>query len=112
MRALINRQRTRPAHIAASLAAMSILVASPAFAADSASFSWEDSRAQDVTAKTLDVLIVRPLAAIRVIFGALIFVPTFLISLPMGQEGFDGAYEILIDDPIEYAFLRDIGDMN
>ncbi|HIE94639.1 MAG TPA: hypothetical protein EYQ83_17940 [Acidobacteria bacterium] len=55
---------------------------------------------------------VRPLAAIRFIFGALIFVPTFLISLPMGQEGFDGAYEIFIDDPIEYAFLRDIGDMN
>lgn len=74
-------------------------------------FTWEGSRAQEVTSTALDLLFVRPLATGRVIVGGLFFLPAALISLPMGQEGFDGALDTFVTEPSEYAFQRKIGEL-
>jgi hypothetical protein len=89
----------------ASLAAVVLLLsASPSTAA------WEGSRGEDALAKGVDALIVRPLASARVVIGALMFLPAALLSSPSGREGFDAAYDTLIEEPVEYAFRRELGD--
>ncbi len=89
----------------ASLAAVVLLLsASPSTAA------WEGSRGEDILAKGVDALIVRPLASARVIIGAIMFLPAALLSSPSGKEGFDAAYDTLIQEPSEYAFQRELGD--
>jgi len=70
---------------------------------------FEDSRAADVLLSALDVTIIRPLATVRVVLGAGLFLPALLLSAPMGREGYDGAYDVLIDAPTEFAFRRKIG---
>ena len=122
MRAQCSHRRTLPV-LPALLATISILFAAPAFSKEFAELpwknigyqeiTWEDWRAQvvEMTAKAVDVVLVRPLAAARVVVGALMFIPAALFSLPMGQEGFGEAYDTLIDEPVEYAFRRKIGEM-
>ena len=96
----------------ASLTALVLLSgASSAMAADEEqAWKWEGSRAEEIAAKSLDVLIVRPLATARVAAGTVLMVPAMLLSSPMGREGFDGAYEVLMEEPAEYAFRRPIGE--
>lgn len=71
---------------------------------------WEGSRAETATAMTVDLAIVRPIASARFLVGAVMFVPAYLASLPMGREGFDGAYDTLIAQPAEFAFVRKVGE--
>ena len=107
-------RRIATASLAASVTAClatSVLAASPAAAFDMPEINWEGSRAQDVSMKTLDVLIVRPLATARVLVGSILFVPTAIASLPMGEEGVSGAHEVFIEIPMEYAFKREMGDL-
>ena len=87
--------------------AMTLLMAAPA---QVTAAGFEDSRAADGLAGALDVVMIRPLATLRVVIGAGLFVPALFFSLPMGREGFDGAYDVLIDAPTEFAFRRKIGD--
>ena len=91
--------------------ALSMLVAGPAASFEMPEVNWEGSLAQDVSVKTLDLLIVRPMATVRVIIGGLLFIPTAIISLPMGREGFSGAHEVFIEIPTEYAFDRALGEL-
>lgn len=85
-------------------AALLLLSASPSMAA------WEGSRGEDILAKGVDALIVRPLASARVVVGAVMFLPAALLASPSGQEGFDAAYDTFIQEPMEYAFQRELGD--
>ena len=98
----------RPRFAAAALCLL-LLAATPAGALEMP--DWEGTRAQEITSSTLDLLIVRPLATGRVIVGSLLFLPAALLSLPMEQEGFDGAFDTLIAEPSEYAFQRKIGEL-
>ena len=98
-----SRRSTR---FLASLAAASLLFG----ALPSAAFEWEGSEAETATAKSVDALIVRPLASMRVIIGSLLFLPAALLASPSGREGIDGAYDTLIGEPMEYAFDRELGD--
>jgi len=90
--------------------ALSMLVAGPAASLEMPEVNWEGSRAQDVSGKTLDLLIVRPLATARVLVGGLLFIPASILSLPMGREGFSSAHEVFIEFPTEYAFDRKLGE--
>ena len=90
--------------------ALSTLVAGPAASFEMPEVNWEGSSAQDVSLKTLDLLVVRPLATVRVVIGGLFFIPAAILSLPMGREGFSGAQELFIEFPTEYAFKRKLGD--
>lgn len=102
------------AHTGFAIALLALLTL-PVHEASAADWSfpdlgWEGSRAEEGVAIALDAVFVRPLASARFGLGALMFVPAYLFSLPMGREGFDGAYDTLIAQPAEYAFERELGD--
>lgn len=95
----------RPNRIFAGLAACLILMsASPGLAA------WEGSRAERIASTTVDAVIVRPFAALRVVIGGMFFLPASLLASPSGREGITGAYDIFLAEPVEYAFVRELGD--
>jgi hypothetical protein len=71
---------------------------------------FEGSKAEDVLAKSVDAVLIRPIAAARVIVGAAFFIPASLFSAAGGADSVRAAYEILLDEPIEYAFKRELGD--
>ncbi|MBJ22536.1 MAG: hypothetical protein GY910_07005 [bacterium] len=96
----------RPARFLASLAAAALLFS----AAPAAAIEWEGSTAENILAKTIDAAIVRPLASVRVVLGGILAVPAMILASPSGKEGIDGAYEVLLSQPIEYAFARELGD--
>jgi hypothetical protein len=79
-------------------------------APSSASADWQNSRGADIAASTLDVVIVRPLAAAKVVIGAALLVPAAILSAPNGREGYEGAYEVLVAVPAEFAFDRKLGE--
>lgn len=87
--------------------AMTLSLLQPGVAA---AFEWEGSRAEDATAKAVDAVLIRPLAAVRVVVGAVFLVPAAFFASPGGMEGWQGAYDVLFDAPVEYAFKRDLGD--
>lgn len=97
----------RPNRILAGFAACLILMSA---APSMAEWSFEGSQAERVIAKGVDATLVRPLAAIRVVMGAMFFLPASLLSAPSGREGFNGAYDIFLAEPIEYAFRRELGE--
>lgn len=92
----------------APLAAIALLVTT----APAGAFDWDGSRAQEVTAKTIDLTLIRPVASLRVLVGSILFLPAALFSAPAGREGFEGAKDIFITAPVEYAFERDIGEFD
>ncbi len=104
----MRAHRSRSHRLAALVAVALFAAAAPASALD---LGWEGSRAQEVTSTTLDLVIVRPLATMRVIVGAGLFLPAALMSLPMGREGYEGAYDVFIGQPREYAFDRKMGEL-
>ena len=72
-------------------------------------FEWNGSRAQEVTAKAVDLTLIRPMASIRVLVGGVLFVPSALLASPSGKEGIEGAMDVLVTAPWEYAFDREMG---
>ena len=76
-----------------------------------AAADWQSSRGADVAASIVDLTIVRPLATLKVVVGALMFLPAAAFASPSGMEGIEGAYETFIEVPAEYAFQRDIGEL-
>lgn len=117
MRAEPRNRSTRA--LVASLAAATLLFgAAPASAApewlkfpEMPDWEWEDSRAMKATATVLDAFVVRPVAAVRVLVGGALFLPAAMLSVPMGREGLETAYETLITEPTEYAFKRPMGEL-
>lgn len=104
-----HRSTRSLAPFAIALFVMSTLFASPALA-EWEWPEWEGSPAEDVVAKGVDAVIVRPLASVRVVVGTLLAGPAILLSSPSGREGIDLAYDTLIAEPAEYAFVRKLGD--
>ncbi|HKK52247.1 MAG TPA: hypothetical protein VKA74_11700 [Myxococcota bacterium] len=103
----------RPVRIViAALSTVLLLGASAATAADETGekgWTWEGSRAEEITAVGLDALLVRPLATFRVGVGALFLVPASILSAPGGRDAVTVAYEVFVRDPAEYAFARKLG---
>lgn len=95
----------RPNRILAGLAACLILMsAAPSMAA------FEGSKAERIIATGVDAVLVRPIAAIRVVIGGIFFLPASLLASPTGREGISGAYDIFLVEPIDYAFRRKLGE--
>ncbi len=85
--------------------ALTLAGAQPVFAQ-----GFEGSAAEDMIAKGLDAVLVRPLAAARVVVGAAFLVPASLFASPGGMDSVRAAYEVLVDEPVEFAFKRELGD--
>lgn len=96
----------RSSKFLASISASMLLLS----ATSSLAVEWEGSKAEDITAKGVDALIVRPIASVRVVVGAALAIPAFLLTSPSGKEGIDAAYDTLIAEPMEYAFNRKLGE--
>ncbi|MBW2424099.1 MAG: hypothetical protein JRG86_07615 [Deltaproteobacteria bacterium] len=94
----------------AALTALLLLTAPTSAWAQDDRWRWEGSQAEEITAKSVDALIIRPLATIRVAVGAALMLPACLLASPSGREGIDGAYEVLLEEPLEYAFTREMGE--
>ena len=101
-----SRRRARFLPTAAITLACLFGGTTPVAAAD-----WQSSPSADVIASIVDLTVVRPLATMKVVVGALMFVPAAVFASPSGMEGIEGAYETLIEVPAEYAFERDIGEL-
>ena len=100
---------------AAVLALGSLLGAGPAAAA------WEGSAAQKTISTGVDAAIVRPLAAVRAGIGSLLLVPASILASPAcavnlvrGESCrpvYEAAYDVLVGEPAEYAFNREMGEL-
>ncbi|MFO0689911.1 MAG: hypothetical protein U0900_14535 [Myxococcota bacterium] len=105
----------RVAVVATAAALASIGAVRPAGAEEQASIGSK------IVSTSIDVAIVRPLAAMRAGLGAVLFVPAALFASPAcavnaakGEDCrpvFETPYEILVGEPAEYAFERKLGEL-
>lgn len=104
----MSRRRMISRALPGLVLALALCLAPPAGAEE---WRWEGSRAEEVTAKGFDAVVIRPLAMARVLLGLAMMVPASLFLWPQGREGYEGAYDVLVDAPMEYAVHRDLGDL-
>ncbi len=115
--------RVAPKRCAAGvLAALVLLVSGPAAAIEWPKMpDWEGSSAQNALMTGMDVAFVRPLSAVRAGIGAVLLVPAALFASPgcvanliTGADCrsvYEGPYEVLVGEPAEYAFERELGEL-
>jgi hypothetical protein len=100
-----RRPTALPSFFSGLILALTLAGAQPVFAQ-----GFEGSAAEDMIAKGLDAVLIRPLATARVIVGAAFLVPASLFAAPGGLDSIKSAYEVLVDEPVEFAFKRELGD--
>ncbi len=101
-----RRPTVLPSFLSCLILAVMLLGAQPVFAQ-----GFEGSATEDAIAKGLDAVLIRPLAAARVVVGAAFLIPASLFASPGGLDSIRAAYEVLVDEPVEYAFRRELGDL-
>lgn len=120
--------RTRPTRLDScqritrvlALAAL-VALASIAQARPSAAWAWDGSMAQRILSTGVDVVLVRPLAAARAGIGAALLVPASILASPACavnlatgadcRSVFETPYDVLLGEPAEYAFKRELGEL-
>ena len=120
--------RTRPARLDSPIRTSSMrwpgaalaLLLSLAAAGPSAA-AWEGSTAERIVTTGLDLTIVRPLAVVRAGIGSALLVPAAILASPAclvnlanGEECgpvYSTPYDILVGEPAEYAFSRELGEL-
>jgi hypothetical protein len=60
--------------------------------------------------QTIDLIVIRPLAAVTLVAGAAIFVPAAVLTAPNGMEGITDAYERFVNEPAQYFYSRPLGE--
>jgi hypothetical protein len=58
----------------------------------------------------VDLMLIRPLAGITLVAGALLFVPAALITAPNGTDSIRDAYDRFLREPGEYFYSRPLGE--
>ncbi|HKA14274.1 MAG TPA: hypothetical protein VKH41_04590 [Myxococcota bacterium] len=59
---------------------------------------------------TVDLVLVRPLAAVTFLTGVTLFVPAAIMTAPNGMESIRDAYERFVREPGEYVYSRPLGE--
>lgn len=118
--------RTRPTRVGSSVRISSMKMGAAValaslFGVQPASAAWDGSTAQRIASTGVDIVIVRPLAAVRAGIGSLFLVPAALLASPAcvvnlvnGESCrpvYEAPYEVLVRDPAEYAFGREMGEL-
>ena len=120
--------RTRPTRFPSSIRSSWLtgclglaLVLAAGSARPAAAWQWEGSTADRIISTGIDVSIVRPLAAVRAGVGAVMLVPAVIFASPgcavnliQGTDcrpNFEAPYELLVQEPVEYAFGRKLGEL-
>jgi hypothetical protein len=57
-----------------------------------------------------DLLVIRPLAAVTLCAGAVLFVPAAIMTAPNGWESVKEAYQRFVAEPGEYFYSRPLGE--
>lgn len=70
---------------------------------------WYDALVRN-TNVGVDLILIRPLAALTLGAGAVLFVPAALMTAPNGWESVKEAYQRFIGEPGEYVFARPLGE--
>ena len=109
--------RTSSVTLLAAIAALLMVVSH----AQPSRAEWDGSVGQKILLTGVDMSIVRPLSALRVGAGAILFVPAAILASPAcavnainGTECrsvFEAPYELLVTEPVEYAFKRKLGEL-
>jgi hypothetical protein len=75
----------------------------------------EESHWYDGTMRALDVAVdvfpIRPLSAVTLGVGAVLFVPAAVMTAPNGWESITDAWERFVIEPGEYLWARPLGDL-
>lgn len=58
----------------------------------------------------VDLIVVRPLAAVTLAAGAVLFVPAAIMTAPNGWASIRDAYQRFVAEPGEYFFTRPLGE--
>ncbi len=58
----------------------------------------------------IDLVLIRPMAAITLVAGALLYVPAVIMTAPNGKESMGDAYERFVREPGEYFYSRPLGE--
>lgn len=76
------------------------------------SLSPDGAKAQSTTTsdRIFDAVVMRPLGALSVIGGSVLFIPAAIVAVPSGKDGIDEAWEIFVDAQVESTFRRPLGD--
>lgn len=98
-----------------------VSLATFAQASPSGAWTWDGSVPQRVFSSGVDVALVRPLAAIRAGIGAALLVPAAILASPACvvnvvtgadcRPVFEAPYDVLVGEPADYAFKREIGEL-
>ena len=59
----------------------------------------------------VDLLVIRPLAAVTLAAGAVLFVPAVIMTSPNGWDSMKDAYQRFVDEPGEYLISRPLGEL-
>jgi hypothetical protein len=57
-----------------------------------------------------DLVVIRPLAAVTLVVGAVLFVPAAIMTAPNGRDGVKDAYDRFVREPGEYVYSRPLGE--
>jgi hypothetical protein len=70
---------------------------------------WYDSLVHN-TDVGIDLIVIRPLAAVTLVAGAVLFVPAAAITSPNGWDSIKEAYQRFVGEPAEYFASRPLGE--
>jgi hypothetical protein len=70
---------------------------------------WYDSAVRNFDI-TVDLILIRPLAAITAVAGAALFVPAVIMTAPNGKDSIKDAYDRFVREPGEYFASRPLGE--
>jgi hypothetical protein len=71
--------------------------------------NWSDQAISNANV-AVDLLVLRPFAAVTLGAGAVLFVPAALLTAPNGSESIKDAYQRFVREPGEYLISRPLGE--
>ena len=119
-------RRTSPRHrIASAFLIAAMLGPAPGWAADDADADaeeppavsaapleerWYDTALHNANT-AIDLLLIRPAAALTLGVGAVLLVPVAVMTAPNGWESVQDAYQRFVGEPYDYLTARELGEL-
>lgn len=95
---------------AGTVAIVALIAALAAPQTAQAQSSPSSSSAPGAMAVGFDAVVLRPLGFVAMVVGAILFVPTALITATNGRDGINDARAVFITPLVEEVFERPLGD--
>lgn len=98
--------RTTARSIAAGLALAGLLVAP----IQASAVTYEDSFSDCNYPKTFDLVVMRPVSFVTLVFGTVLFIPLGALGAATVTEDFPTVYDNLVGAPARFTFKRRLGE--